>query len=476
MEPPERKAFPTEEEDFADDDRVSYSRKVEKYVLEEPSTNEEFEWLARYKTWIPVQPDEAQIRQQASIYAIPGVDENEPAFDPRKAKRKAAAAALERAESNKEKKAKRAPIPTAVYATGIPLDATTDEIASVFDRFGVIAESLDTDEKRIYMYSDTEGKFKGDALIESVTNAIQMLDDSDFRLGKKDPNGPMRVQVADPSHRAQKDNVGSGDEARDKNSDAFRDRAKAKRKREELNARISNWEEDDERSIPRPSRTSRYDKIVVLKHMFTPEEADDVAEMADIQTELREEAEKHGEVERIVMFDREADGVVMLHFSTDLAAKACVSSFHGRMFDGRTVQAYRATGTERFKKTQWLDGAKGDGDDVGDDEGARLEAANGGKDFRIVVSTGTLSNFLIHEVSRDQVVMKAFLSSLERTTTAAIFLFSHDAEAAAAFRASILLSTGHPNPTAAGSNFNSASVCFFISSREDRQSHCVKLI
>ena len=60
------------------------------------------------------------------------------------------------------------------------------------------------------MYEDDQGQFKGDALIvyfrpESVSLAIQMLDDSDFRLGVQGPNGNMRVQAADFSYKSQQD-------------------------------------------------------------------------------------------------------------------------------------------------------------------------------------------------------------------------------------------------------------------------------
>lgn len=60
------------------------------------------------------------------------------------------------------------------------------------------------------MYADDDGNFKGEALIvyfrpESVNLAIQMLDDSDFRLGETGPHGPMRVQAADFSFKSQQD-------------------------------------------------------------------------------------------------------------------------------------------------------------------------------------------------------------------------------------------------------------------------------
>ena len=60
------------------------------------------------------------------------------------------------------------------------------------------------------MYEDEEGNFKGDALIvyfrpESVNLAVQMLDDSDFRLGTEGPMGRMRVQAADFSYKSQQE-------------------------------------------------------------------------------------------------------------------------------------------------------------------------------------------------------------------------------------------------------------------------------
>ena len=68
---------------------------------------------------------------------------------------------------------------------------------------------MDTEEPRIKMYTDDQGKFKGEALIiyyrpESVPLAVEMLDDTAFDF-KQGPNGNMRVQVADRSFKKQKD-------------------------------------------------------------------------------------------------------------------------------------------------------------------------------------------------------------------------------------------------------------------------------
>ena len=99
---------------------------------------------------------------------------------------------------------------TAVYVTSIPLDVQLEEIRDTFSKCGVIAEEIDSGRPRIKMYVDDTGNFKGEALVvyfrpESVNLAIQMLDETEFRLGVPGPLGPMRVQPADFSFKSQQD-------------------------------------------------------------------------------------------------------------------------------------------------------------------------------------------------------------------------------------------------------------------------------
>jgi HIV Tat-specific factor 1 len=150
--------------------------------------------------------------------------------------------------------------------TSIPLDADKDEIKHVFSKMGVIAEELDSGEPRIKMYEDDKGQFKGDALVvyfrpESVDLAVQMLDDTEFRLGSQGPNGNMRVQAADYSYKAQK-------EAPQKTSK--KDLKKIIKKSQKMNNKLADWDDDDPQQMPETS--SKFDKVVILKHMFTPAE------------------------------------------------------------------------------------------------------------------------------------------------------------------------------------------------------------
>ena len=54
---------------------------------------------------------------------------------------------------------------SAVYVTSLPDDVDEEEIWSVFKKYGMIAESAETNAPRIKLYVDEQGNFKGDALV-----------------------------------------------------------------------------------------------------------------------------------------------------------------------------------------------------------------------------------------------------------------------------------------------------------------------
>jgi HIV Tat-specific factor 1 len=172
--------------------------------------------------------------------------------------------------------------------TSIPFDATVDEIREIFSRCGVIAEEIDSGRSRIKMYTDSEGTFKGEALVvyfrpESVNLAVQMLDDSDFRLGVRGPCGPMRVQPADFSFKSQQE-VPTKTSARDMKK-ILKKTQKLKRLSYSFYlpngscpvvlirvvcSKLADW--DDDEPVALANTSSRWEKVVVLKHMFTLKE------------------------------------------------------------------------------------------------------------------------------------------------------------------------------------------------------------
>lgn len=325
--------------------------------------------------------------------------------------------------SKNQKRGERAPREpkqnTAVYVTGLPLDATADEVAELFSRkCGVIAEEIDSGRPRIKMYTDPQGNFKGDCLIvffkpQSVDMAIMLLDDTDFRFEAPSPDGSrMRVQAADMSYKktkyaAAEDGGGGGDNKTGgdgngggaaaegaeqpynnitnpgggggggssssnnshNNQRSQQDKAKIIKKTQKLSAKLADWDDDEPSpsarllgSAIKEAKGGKWDKVVILRHMFTLEELnEDPAALLEIKEDIREECAKLGPVTNVVLFDQEEEGIVSVKFATVEAAEACVHLMHGRAFDGRIVEAFFATGKERFRKSKNKDAGEEEG-------------------------------------------------------------------------------------------------------------------
>ncbi|PMD64113.1 uncharacterized protein K444DRAFT_555745 [Hyaloscypha bicolor E] len=353
-------SFPTNPEEFDADDRISYSKLDNKFILVQED-GAEFEFDDTIKRWIPV-VEEALLEEQQKAYRVSGVDEAEPVEAlKRKRKKEYVNGEDEGGRAAKVPKKTKAPLPpranTAVYVTGLPHDVTVEEVREVFSRkCGVIAEEIDSGKPRIKLYTDEKGAFKGDALIvffkaPSVDMAMMLLDDTEFRIGGK-TNGKMRVQAAESSYKKVQHN--DGGEEKEKPKTSMKDKQKIIKKTQKLDARLADWSDDEPSSVMETS--SRWDKVVILKHMFTLEElAEDPAAILDIKEDIREECSKLGEVTNVVLFDMEEEGVASVRFSNSEAARACVGVMDGRSFAGQKVEAYISEGKEHFKKSKKKD-------------------------------------------------------------------------------------------------------------------------
>jgi len=98
---------------------------------------------------------------------------------------------------------------TAVFLR-LPFDATFEEVVERFSKCGLIEED-DEGEPKVKMYARDDGTFSGEALVvyfkeESVSLAINILDDAELRLG--DSSSRMSVQRAEFGHK--NDNTGGG--------------------------------------------------------------------------------------------------------------------------------------------------------------------------------------------------------------------------------------------------------------------------
>jgi len=392
-------SLPVDPSQFGHDERISFSKLDNKFIAVVGDDGDEFEFDASRKRWVPAADGDDD----------PGADEYAARRDPPARRPKLTAADRFKrkwdpdadgggggrdAPSSKRRKVRAAPQPPAprqnkaIYVTGLPPDATADEVAALFSRkCGVIAEEIDSGRPRVKLYADADGRFKGDALIvffkpQSVAMALTLLDGAPFRLAASGlGSGPMRVQPADASYKKTNyddDGAGAADDhnggpapnggdaapppPKDRSKRATaEERAKVIRRTQKLDAKLADWSDDEDTAAARRGG-SKHDKVVILRHMFTLRDLDEGPEaLLEIKEDIRDECAKLGDVTNVVLYDLEDDGVVSVRFRAADAALACVRLMDGRAFDGRIVEASIATGRERYRRS-------GKGADEEDDE------------------------------------------------------------------------------------------------------------
>ncbi|KAJ5360757.1 Nuclear mRNA splicing factor-associated protein [Penicillium concentricum] len=358
--------FPTDVAEFDNDPRISFSKLDNSFLLE---TNDGREFLFNniLKRWVET-IDEALIRKQQGYGSDDGDAE---IVHPRDRKKRKSSH-----DETDEPKVKKPRVNTAVWVTKIPTDAELSEIQELFVKYGILAEELDTGKPRIKMYTDENGNFNGEALVvyfrpESVNLAIQCLDETDFRMGTRNPSGPMRVQAADFSYKREKD-------VQPKVTMTMKEKKKLKERAERLNKKLSDWGDDEaEQTMKAMKAAEEARRHVILKPMFTLKELeDDPLASIEIQQDIRSECSKIGEVTKVVVWDGESEGVVTVRFVSSADARRCVQTMNGRFFAGNTVVAYIWDGEEKFNKYNRRRDAEGkmvDPLDADNEENERLE-------------------------------------------------------------------------------------------------------
>jgi HIV Tat-specific factor 1 len=222
-----------------------------------------------------------------------------------------------------------------VYITGLPSDTSTEEIAHVFGKVGIIDLDPESQAPKIKIYRHRDGPLKGgikgDASLcfarpESVDLAIQLFDDAPFRL--EDPKANiLQVQRAKFEQEGQE-------------YDAKRVKiSNAKRKVAKLAAlQAVGWDESENGRLTGGRKGLC---IVVLKHVFTLDELKDNedAVLANLEKEIRTECEEWGHVEKVTVFSKNPQGIAILKFGQPTAASSTVTAFHGRIYKGRKIEA-----------------------------------------------------------------------------------------------------------------------------------------
>lgn len=203
--------------------------------------------------------------------------------------------------------------------TNLPVDATAEELAERFGKFGVLEED-DSGDHKIKMYAKEDGTFSGEALIvyfkeESVPLAITMLDEAELRLG--DGSSVMRVAQADFKHKNEsKNGVSQPRKVVDKKAATRRigkmqKYASSSRPLIGLSnktfRKLNEWGFDDgfgpqpdEEETPAP----RMGRVVILRHMFAPEDIEkDASLLLDLKEDVRDECSSLGEVTNVTLYD-----------------------------------------------------------------------------------------------------------------------------------------------------------------------------
>lgn len=286
-----------------------------------------------------------------------------------------------RAAGSGEKKSRQE---TAIFVTGLPEDTTSAELVDYFAKYGVIMDDMFTGGPRVKMYEEeTTGVFKGEALIvylrgESAKMAIDFLDDSYFR-----PEVKIRVEAAKFDYpegdrskvsKATQDTDGGGGEGREEKGDGAKatgagagakrvDKKTWKQYMQQMSKKLE-WTENDymspeeERKIQAElRRREKYQRIVVLKNMFTREEIEaDARFILDLKEDLMDECEKVGEVTAIHVVQEALTCTVK--FREKSAAAACRKMMNGRFFSGRRVVATLYDGSFSLKESKDEEGAE----------------------------------------------------------------------------------------------------------------------
>ncbi|KAF2019010.1 hypothetical protein BU24DRAFT_110479 [Aaosphaeria arxii CBS 175.79] len=335
--------FPKDPALFHSDGRCTYTPSQDKWVLLD-GNGEEWEWNRPSGKWFQPATEE-QIAAYQQAYGGPVNDEDQDAPQQPKNKRKQEPAAPEASS----KKAKAVKENRAIYISNLPLDTTYEEIEVAFGRFGIIDQGADGT-KRVKLYTDDAGNFKGEALVvyfrkEAVNQAVNMADDYWFR--STDTSHLIYVKPAELSYKRHK----GGEDA----NFVRRDKKANERNQAELNRKLAEWSDDDEEALKETyaPRSNKWANCVILNHMFTLAELEeDEDAITEIRDEVREEAEDYGVVTKVVLYDKEHEGIMCVRFKERKDAETYAKICNGREFNNRRVSAWQAEDRPRFKKSK----------------------------------------------------------------------------------------------------------------------------
>jgi HIV Tat-specific factor 1 len=235
-----------------------------------------------------------------------------------------------------------------VYVSGLPSDVSEEEVLRFFKVAGIVKLNYEDSTPKLRLYRDAEGRAKGDAVLcflkePSVDLAVSLLDGALLRPGGAQGGWPLSVQPAQFEAKGgggRGGGGGGGGGGRARAPAAPRAPAdRAAKIREAGQRALLSWAEGDDGFVADGSEGMR---IVALKNLFDPAEgtAGGAHFFEELEVEVAGELEAAcGAIEKVTVFPRHAQGVMVVKFSTPAAAATCLNTVNGRAFGGRTVAA-----------------------------------------------------------------------------------------------------------------------------------------
>lgn len=181
-----------------------------------------------------------------------------------------------------------------------------------------------------------QGTPKGDGLVcfaneASVNLCITLHDGADFRPGFK-----LTCQKADFQQKGEY-----------RATSLSTEQTEALRKQQLEQKKKLGWGEG--------KQTIDQRRIVILKHMFLPEEAMQYPNFYNgVRMEVGTEVERVcGMVEKLTVFEGSPEGVIAIKFEEPHSAELCIQQFNGRWYGFRQLEATYFDGTDyRVKETE----------------------------------------------------------------------------------------------------------------------------
>jgi HIV Tat-specific factor 1 len=241
-----------------------------------------------------------------------------------------------------------------IYMTGLPPDVDEVELSTFCSKVGILDLDPATQKAKIKIYRHKEegpmhGMCKGDASVcyarpESVELALKVLDEAPLR--PTNLQAPCIVRVDRAHFQASNSASGSNEDGQP----ARRRKVVSSQQRQLVKlatAQAMDWDEGVFNGRLTGGRKGL--RIIVVKGLFSPHEmarqnddngsdggeAENSKLLEELESDLRTHCEPFGVVEKMTVFTKHPDGVVVIKFTTPGAASDAIKGMNGLKWKGR---------------------------------------------------------------------------------------------------------------------------------------------